>query len=141
MSDQPVDLKALREAAEKATPGPWMANLHHTAVSAGRTYGFVFADGVVPVAAITIGVEGMPQDEGRANATLIALANPAAILSLLARLDALEEGLKPFNLDDIAEYADVPDEAVVHAVILGDEELPDLRFGSFRRASTLLKDS
>lgn len=56
------------------TPGPWRVNLHHTKTSAGRNYGFVMADGIVPIAAVTLGVEGVAEDEGRANAALIAAA-------------------------------------------------------------------
>lgn len=54
------------------TAAPWTANLHHTQERAGRTYGFIQADGVVPVAAVVLGVEGYSQDEGRANAKAIA---------------------------------------------------------------------
>lgn len=42
----------------KWTRGPWKANLHHTQKSAGRTYGFISGNGVVPVAAVTLCVEG-----------------------------------------------------------------------------------
>ena len=61
------------------TPGPWAPDLHHTRESFGRTFGFIrvpssTAFNIVPVAAVTLGVEGMPQDEGRANARLIAAA-------------------------------------------------------------------
>lgn len=66
---------------EPWTKGPWTANLHHTQTQAGRTYGFVHAGAAVPIAAVTLGVEGMPEDEGRANARLI-----AAVLDLYEAL-------------------------------------------------------
>lgn len=57
------------------TPGPWIPNLHHTKDYAGRTHAFIMAVGaIVPVAAVVLGVEGCSQDEGRANARLIAAA-------------------------------------------------------------------
>lgn len=78
-------MTAERDAAAH-TPGPWTANLHHTRQDGGRTYGFIFADGVVPTAAVVLGVEGMPQDEGRANARLIAAAPD--MLAALKLVDA-----------------------------------------------------
>ena len=57
-----------------STPTPWRANLHHTQTRGGRNYGFIIADSIVPIAAILLGVEGMPEDEGRANAALIVRA-------------------------------------------------------------------
>lgn len=68
------------------TLGPWRANLHPTQRQAGRTYGFIHAGAVVPIAAVTLGVAGMSQDEGRANARLIASAP-----ELLAALERVEE--------------------------------------------------
>lgn len=46
-----------------------IVDLHHTKRDAGRNYGFILEPGnIVPLAAVTLGVEGMPEDEGRANA-------------------------------------------------------------------------
>jgi hypothetical protein len=55
-----------------ATPGPYRADLHHTRRDGGRTYGFVRGPGIVPIAAVTLGVEGMSEGEGRANCHLLA---------------------------------------------------------------------
>lgn len=62
------------EDFSKATARPWTGDLHHTQMSSGRTYGFIRAGGVVPLAAITLGVEGMSEAEGRANLALIIAA-------------------------------------------------------------------
>jgi hypothetical protein len=61
----------LVELSERASKALWRADLHHTRHSCGRTFGFVVGDSIVPIAAVTLGVEGMPEDEGRANAKLI----------------------------------------------------------------------
>lgn len=79
----------LERLAAGATQGPWQADLHHTVESAGRTYGWLRGGNqLVPLACVTLGVEGVPQDEGRSNATLIvALRN-----NLPAILTALRDG-------------------------------------------------
>lgn len=56
------------------TPGPWFADLHNERRDGGRFYVFITASGLVPVCAVTSGVEGYGRDEGRANATLLAAA-------------------------------------------------------------------
>lgn len=73
------------------TPGPWRPNFHHTHRDGGRTYAMV-DDGksIVPLAAVTLGVEGCSEDEGRANARLIAAAPDmlAALRATVAGDDA-----------------------------------------------------
>jgi hypothetical protein len=91
--DPKVDVEGMRKVAEAATRGRWTANLHHTQVSAGRTYGFIHASAAVPLAAVTLGVEGMSEDEGRANAAHIATFDPPTVLAMLARIEELEEAL------------------------------------------------
>lgn len=54
-----------------------------------------------------------------------------------AELSRMKEGLEPFALD-MTEYEDVPDDATVHCLIMGGEELVDLDFRVFRRARQLL---
>lgn len=56
------------------TPGPWFADLHNERRDGGRFYVFVTAAGLVPICAVTSGVEGYGRDEGRANANLIGAA-------------------------------------------------------------------
>lgn len=61
-----------------------IVDLHHTKRDAGRNYGFILESGnIVPLAAVTLGVEGMPEDEGRANAHQFAASG--------ALYDALQE--------------------------------------------------
>lgn len=93
----------LRAALAKATPGDWIADTHHATESGGRTYGYLRAPKeMVPLAGFVLGVEGMPQDEGRANLALTALAKNLLPTLLDAhdaaqeRIAALEAGLKPF---------------------------------------------
>lgn len=57
------------------TPGPWGADFHNERMVGGRFVTIVSAPGqLVPIAAVTTGVEGYGRDEGRANARLIAAA-------------------------------------------------------------------
>lgn len=88
-----VDLKELKEAAEKATPGPW------------RDYEHAEKPGEIQIGAGAINEHGDGWDEWcvatawggmgelRANARLIALANPSTILSLIERVTRAEEAL------------------------------------------------
>lgn len=98
-----TDYTALREAAEKATPGPWTCTHNSWDVSS------VYDKEGGPVAAVAINpdVDEDTQDkfEGQkdAIAIFIALANPTTILSLLdalssARNDALEEAEERLDL-------------------------------------------
>jgi hypothetical protein len=77
----------------KHTKGPWTAQIYHRQWQAGREYAFVTAGrDIVPVAAIPLRVEGMPADEGEANAYLTA-AGPrmyAALAAAAARFRAYE---------------------------------------------------
>src|SRR6266550_596982 len=89
----------------KFTTGPWRPNLHHTQEQAGRTYGFIHAGTAVPIAAVTLGVEGMPQDEGRANARLIA-ATPELYNALKAITDCYGVGYKSADkfVEDVHDF-------------------------------------
>ncbi len=110
------DLDALKMAAEAATPGPW---------ATGATVIVSIADW--PIWPIEDGpgwhdwekARGEPigrfvaeartgDAEGDANSAFIALANPATVLDLIARLEAAEEAL----VKAAAKFADY---AVLHA--------------------------
>lgn len=98
------------------TKGPWKANLHHTTTQAGRTYAMVMADGIVPVAAVVLGVEGCGEEEGRANAHLIEAAPD------------MQEALKALNL----AYRGIPFAA-------SPKQLPALQAASEMAAAALAK--
>jgi hypothetical protein len=79
------DYEALREAAEKATPGPWR-----------RSGSWIMAPSRYLVA---LWGEGWKVEE--ADATYIAAANPTTILALLDRLQAAERVVEAAReLDD-----------------------------------------
>ena len=98
--------KELRRLAQKATPGPWFAgawsgqcHINHGGIHPGppacrydylktEAYGFVSAEqpGVTIIAETTNGVSMAGRDKG-----FIAAANPAAVLALLDRIEALEK--------------------------------------------------
>ena len=77
-----------RKAWEGHTPAPWVNGIHHAQEQGGRTYAYVFAGGVVPVACVLVAVEGYGRPEGAANAALIAAAP-----HLAARVEKLEAAL------------------------------------------------
>lgn len=84
---------------ERHTSGPWFADLLNERREGGRFYVFITAkEQLVPICAVTSGVEGYGREEGRANARLIAAA-PDLLKDgafLADRLDELENDL----LDD-----------------------------------------
>ena len=91
-----TDIRALREAAKKATPGPWAT--HRESVLAGG--GTDTYSGRVLGAICYCEPTTQTDSEGRTwstsgsaenNATFIALANPAAIIALLDRLKEAEQ--------------------------------------------------
>jgi len=82
-----TDIAALKEAAGKATPGPWNAELDSCAqCEKDGTEEFYFYPGPSGGNHATI--------TGRKDAEFIALANPSTILSVIARMEALEEALR-----------------------------------------------
>ena len=86
-----IDTKELRQLAQDATPGPWYVRSSnydvrniYSANAITDSEGFTFQ----PVIAT---VEDIDVPRWRANARLIAAANPAAISELLDRLEAAEK--------------------------------------------------
>lgn len=83
-----AELAKLEALHHAATPGPWLADFHHTRVTAGRRHAMVRVTGeLAPLAAVVLGVEGCSEDEGRATASLI----PAARNALPALLAEVRE--------------------------------------------------
>jgi len=102
-----MDIAALKAAAEKATPGEWHWLIHdHSMASLGvgddPGMGTPLVLSVSPCrsCADRAKAKGAEWEWGRcatpseANARFIALANPTSILSMIARLEALEEALR-----------------------------------------------
>ena len=86
-----IDTKELRQLAQDATPGPWYVRSSnydvrniYSANAITDSEGFTFQ----PVIAT---VEDIDVPHWRANARLIAAANPATISGLLDRLEAAEK--------------------------------------------------
>jgi hypothetical protein len=130
--------------AEAATPGPWTANLHHTQVTAGRTYGFIHAGAAVPIAAVTLGVEGCSQAEGRANAAFIAHFNPERVLAMLAEKTAMLSEIETLKgeRDKARRHAEDRLEAVIEADRFNGENYIRAEAAEARatRAEEALKD-
>lgn len=76
----PEELKRIKEAAEKATPGPWKKDKSGEVVSSESLGGRGWLK-------IIVGDVDVPVFEE--NATFIALANPQAVLQLIADLEAM----------------------------------------------------
>ena len=108
-----MDLDALKKAAEAATPGPWATDAtvivsiadwpiedgpgwHDWEKARGEPIGRFVAEARTGDA------------EGDANSAFIALANPATVLDLIARIEAAEEALT----EAASKFADY---AVLHA--------------------------
>lgn len=78
-----INTKAIRAAAEAATPGPWETTCNHP--------GSVMTKGGKPIA--TCSMQGGLIDM-QANVNHIAISNPTAVIALLDRLEAAEKALK-----------------------------------------------
>lgn len=114
------------------TAGPCTVDFHHTKDYAGRTHAFIRAGSIVPLAAVVLGVEGCSQEEGRANAHLIAEAFTVAHETgltprqLAERCETLESAAKKILsyvtldglLDKVESGAEHPND--VFSVSLGD---------------------
>lgn len=95
----------LREATEKATPGPWSL-LPQNGAGPMVVHEFESGNQMRPTGYRLIAhmlQRGNSLEQDRANASLISLASPTNILALLdalstsrARVDALEKALEPF---------------------------------------------
>lgn len=109
-------------SAAKHTAGPCTVDFHHTKDYAGRTHAFVRAGSIVPLAAVVLGVEGCSQEEGRANAHLIAEAFTVAHETgltprqLAGRCADLLETLKQIRLWLAEEDCEEPLELADHAL-------------------------
>lgn len=91
-----LNLKALKEAAEKATPGPWAWEGDQLlALRMGHTDTVLVAD--------EFPFNGEEQDHA-----FIALANPSTILSLIERCEELEGTLREIaeaDPEDVPQWA------------------------------------
>lgn len=96
ISDGRVDLKALIEAAKKATPGEWSVEVDefderiYISTAARRS-----AD-ILPIAAVDIGFNEPMESEQQNNGAFIALANPSTVAAMAEELAAFREAVKPF---------------------------------------------
>jgi hypothetical protein len=78
-----IDKRALREAAEKATPGPWGIARNGKTITSNQSH---------PVAVITEDFHRMlANGKTGGDAEFIAAANPTTVLALLDELEAKEE--------------------------------------------------
>lgn len=90
-----LDLKALRAAAEAATPGPWRVESMRPSTLGIET---VWSAGMHDIADCSKAAglpysTRVPAEQIEANAAFIAAANPAAVLALLDELDAAYRAL------------------------------------------------
>lgn len=126
----------LKEAAEKATPGPWFNDGgiiwydSREQVCCGKGYQECCGQP---------DIKGGQEQLGEAsekNAEFIALANPSRILSLIEENERLREALTPFaefntKIDAHPDAAKTPDDYCIH---------DGLKVGDFRRAFSVIKD-
>ena len=96
-----IDLEAMREAAEKATPGPWGSNDESTLVVGPMVYTSMWFP-------VTIAGEAKADD-----IEFIAAANPAVVLELVAELEAARE-----CLSRIERMRVTPDDKINRATLI-----------------------
>jgi hypothetical protein len=106
--------------AEKATPGDWIADLHHTKDWAARSHAMIYSRGksvAFLLGAVVLGAEGCDEIEGRATAKLIA-ASRQAVPALIAEVRALRRTAKAF-LDRVIELEPAVNGAIQMAAMHG----------------------
>jgi hypothetical protein len=104
------------------------------------------AAGPLSIAQMMGGVAGgaggsfeVSHDDCVANAAYIALANPTSILSMIARLEALEAALKPFaKYAELREASNIFDDELICG-IHGADGSTTVTFGDFRKARAALE--
>lgn len=117
-----VDYQALREAAEKATPGNWWIDSHGQAMVS-------FIDNEVLEVFVTDNKRDAVRHEDTGNlsrwrndndATFIAMANPATVLALLDELEAAQHGKDELQQGFIANQEEAH-EAIKYATELKEQ--------------------
>ncbi len=107
---------ALREAAGKATPGPWtMCDADPHFSYSAQVFGVPGSEPHLQTGEgdeLSVAVLDGPAERGTANARYIAAAHPAAVLSLLDRLARVEAALATARADALREAAAECDAAV-----------------------------
>lgn len=121
----------LKEAAEKATPGPWRRGNLGYGIFQDKHAG----DEQAMLCRCPVDKEIMPAQWSR-DAAFIALANPTRILSLIEENERMREALTPFaefntKIDAHPDAAKTPDDYCIH---------DGLKVGDFRRAFSVIKD-
>jgi hypothetical protein len=76
-----IDKRALREAAEKATPGDWKYS----------TFDCAITDDTSSLAIVRMDSSHLNDEQSALNGTFIAAANPDTVLALLDELEAAEK--------------------------------------------------
>ena len=91
-----IDKRALREAAEKATPGPWGIARDDKTITSNQSH---------PVAVVTEAFHRMlANGTAGGDAEYISQANPATVLALLDELEAKDKSIS-FLKDQLAQLA------------------------------------
>ncbi|EHP1050778.1 ead/Ea22-like family protein [Escherichia coli] len=84
-----IDYQALREAAEKATPGEWCTDDHYGVIAdTGLNANYYIASCLGP--------------DNRSNKRFIAAANPAAVLTLLNELETAKKRIAELEAREIS---------------------------------------
>lgn len=121
-----TDLDSLRKAAEKATPGPWLHGYEDGSGKNDPGEGACITGpfGLFPV------IQGGDMDGvaagvlKQADATFIALANPATVLALLDRLDRAEAVVEAARESVSDNGYSLPSRHLREALATYDQETP-----------------
>ncbi|MHC5606940.1 ead/Ea22-like family protein [Escherichia coli] len=85
-----IDYQALREAAEKATPGEWCTDDHYGVIAdTGLNANYYIASCLGP--------------DNRSNKRFIAAANPAAVLTLLNELETAKKRIAELEAEPVSQ--------------------------------------
>lgn len=87
----PTELASLEALAKAATPGDW-----EVIASTRGDWPSLYVRGATDEGIVAMVMQGVIKDRFRHNASYIAAANPAAILSLIEERERMREALEPF---------------------------------------------
>ncbi|HFK5704786.1 TPA: ead/Ea22-like family protein [Enterobacter roggenkampii] len=109
-----IDKHALREAAEKATPGPWGIARNGKTITSNQSH---------PVAVVTEDFHRLlANGKTGGDAEFIAAANPATVLALLDELEAAEKRIA--ELERKEQHSER--QSVIDALASSGEEWSDI---------------
>lgn len=131
-----IDKRALREAAEKATPGPWYV---HDKPCEDGNYGIDTSDKEFLAEAVVWWGFARQSIWREEDAKFIAASNPATVLALLDELEADKKRIAELQSvnDELKKF---PDQIVSYVARMGTSEIGSHAKNVIYRAAQKVKD-